>query len=525
MANQIQLSDLREACLARFAYFACLMQDEGWFDPIHAILCDSIQEEIEKPSRGDGISKMLVVMPRGSLKSTIITKLLPIWLTIRDKNIRCLICANTNPNASKKIEDIRGLYEKNELFRALFPELQPDRDDRWTNVAASVSRTAAYPEATYESAGLKTKIISRHYNLIIEDDTMAPDDSDMHMEGGELLIIPSLEDINRAIGWHKLAYPLLVPKGQRVRIVVTTRWAEEDLADHVQKKEHYKVFDVPAEKDGKITFTNFYSREQLDQLHEDFGTYIYSLLYLNKPVMAKDKKFKEEWFHTVQAQEVPVDGTAVISIDPAIGQDAGNCDTAIIRCVHKRPLIYVTHVIRGRFTPAETISHTLNLVELDYENTSHIMCEANGYQMALVYGLNDAMKERRIFKSVQEVFAKQAKTSRIEAMQPLFQSGRVIFVEGIDSQLRSQLVQYPYGKLVDVIDALAQQLLNYRGTFKKKEEEVKKSPAEIMSAYRGQSADEILKELPGYIKGSRIQLINNSSVVPVGVTNLAFGRN
>jgi len=71
---------------------------------------------------------------------------------------------------------------------------------------------------------MKTKKTGTHYNVIIEDDTVAPDVEEMAAE----VIMPSIEDIERGIGWHKQAYSLLVPKGFRVRIVVSTRWSDFD---------------------------------------------------------------------------------------------------------------------------------------------------------------------------------------------------------------------------------------------------------------------------------------------------------
>lgn len=492
---QISPAELRINCTKSYAVFAMLMQEDGWFDPVHARLCNFIQNAIEEDGEKD--TNLLIIMPRGSLKSTIVTKYLPIWFTLRDNTFRTLIASNTAPNAARKVEDIRSVFDNDDLFKVMFPELLPTKDQRWTNANACVRRDKDFPEATFESAGVKTKVIGRHYNCIVEDDTMAPDNSDMHMESDNVVLLPSRESMERAIGWHKLAHPLLTPKGKRVRVVVTTRWADEDLVHYVKKYETYRVFDVPAETpDGQIVFTNFYSREELDELKKKVGSYLYSCLYLNKPIPPSERTFREEWFHEVSPAMLPSDGEVVISIDPAISKEDSACETAIIRCIHKKPLIYVTHTIHGKFSPMDTVTKALDLVDMDYEHTTAILCEANAFQKALVYSLQDEMRRRRIYKTISEVFTKTNKELRIQALQPLFERGQIIFVEGLDGVLQSQLIQFPYGRLIDVADALATQLTSYVGVDVHKEEtKVRSTIGERLAKWKGFSYEEILGDL------------------------------
>jgi hypothetical protein len=89
------------------------MQDDGWMDTSHVKLCNWIQERWDNycKTNEDKDLKLCVVMPRGALKSTIVTKYFPIWLTLHDANSRFLVSTNTISNAMKKIEDIRGVYD------------------------------------------------------------------------------------------------------------------------------------------------------------------------------------------------------------------------------------------------------------------------------------------------------------------------------------------------------------------------------------------------------------------------------
>ncbi len=468
----MQVEQLAEISRRSYSAFCKLIQDDGWFDKTHERLCDAIQEKLEssgflkelrEPNEEKPMlntCKIAVVMPRGSLKSTMVTRNLSLWLTIQDPNIRILIGSNSSPNATKKIEDIRGIVDSNELFRALFPEVLPTTDQRWTNQAAELRRTKTFPEATYEAAGVKTRVTGRHFNVIIEDDTLAPDESDSGVE----MALPSIEDTEKAIGWHKLGLPLLVPRGLRLRVIVTTRWSDYDLIDYIQKHEpDYLIIDIPALVDGKPQFEAFYSQEQLDEFARDLGPYLFSCLYLNSPIPAGERVFDPKWFQYCRTDQIHPDAYYAVSIDPAVSDKDDACDTAIIGCWHHNHFIWVADVLHGKFSPQETIMKALDLLLSNEEKARCLIVETVAYQKALTYFIRDEMQRRRMYVPIVKMESRTAKEVRIRGLQPLFANGQIIFFKGLAKALETQLVQFPHGKLVDVIDALAMHLKLYRG--------------------------------------------------------------
>ena len=214
-AEKVNLEEVRDACVNSYATFAQLMQDDGYFDPVHKTLCDwtqmhieRLEKEMERTGRCKG--RLAYIMPRGSLKSTIVTKHLSIWLTVRryykfgDDTLRVMLAGNTHTNSKKKLSGIRGVYNTVELFKALFPDILPTSDCKWSDESACINRKSAFDESTYEIGSLNTKLTGRHYNVIIEDDTTAPDADEMM----EDLTRPSTDTIQKAIGFHKAAIPL-----------------------------------------------------------------------------------------------------------------------------------------------------------------------------------------------------------------------------------------------------------------------------------------------------------------------------
>ena len=470
--------EIRDACIHHFDIFCELMQEDGWFDPVHKQLCQWAQkqffsqlENMEKTGTSDG--RLLIIMPRGSLKSTMITKHLTVWVTLymfyakKDSGTRSLIAGNTYTNAKKKLRDIRSLFDDTPLFQTLFPEILPKKGrdgNKWSDEGAEINRIGSFGESTFECAGTNTKLTGRHYNLIIEDDTTAPDVDEMK----ENMTLPSRDTIEKAIGFHKAAHPLFVPKGLRLSIVVSTRWAMEDLVHYVQTGENYKYFNMPAiGKDGERKFSKFYSEDTLAEIKKRIGSFMYSMLYLNEPQDPSTRIFNRELFSYVKGEEVPKMGFFTIAVDPAIAQEDEACDSAIT--VNQHVAIgpakheYWWEDINGKFLPFQLAKKILDVADkYDCEEVpvKGIVIEGNAWQMALKYILLNLMAERKSKgKKSYNIHtftsgSASGKHLRIRSLQPSFEQKRIHFVSGsLSDQTESQLTQYPNGYLVDTIDS------------------------------------------------------------------------
>jgi hypothetical protein len=458
-----------------YATYCRIFQDDGYFDPTHEKLCNWIQmhvERCEEQLRVKGIcsGKISLTMPRGSLKSTIVTKHFSCWIVLRrfykfnDDSMRVLLAGNTYTNSKKKLQGIRGMYDTVELFKALFSETLPRKGregNKWSDESACINRKTSFDESTYEVGSLNTRLTGRHYNIIIEDDTTAPDSSEM--EDG--MTRPSTETIESAIGFHQASTPLLVPKGFRFNLVVSTRWAMVDLISYVNEKEHFYSFDVPAELDGVPLFECFYDRETLELIRARVGDYMYSCLYLNKPIDDSLRVFRSTDMNWVDRSALPALGSITIAVDPAISEKEESCESAITVNMHQlRPNgerhQYWMEDMHGHFLPLQLAEKILNLAD-KYDTVDTpvraIIVETVAYQEALKYILIDMMNKRKGVgkKTYSIVKAKRGnKGVRIESMQPAFQRKRVHFVKGaLSDQTESQLLQYPMGKLVDIIDS------------------------------------------------------------------------
>lgn len=456
---------LRDRCKANLAFFCHFFCDPGFYDPIfHDQLCNMLQS--------DKAVDKLVVMARGHLKTTMAAERYPLWMAVNNPNIRCLVVSNSEPNAQKTVRSIRGMVESDK-FNWLFPELVPDYNNtRWSDSSACLRRTGAYPEGTFEAAGIGTNIIRRHYDLIIEDDTVFVRKDAMTSDE----MMPTREDIEKALGFHQLTIPLLIHPKNSLRVFIGTRWAEFDAIANILSKEcnheygrFYDVLNLPT-RDPE-TFKPLYARfddDTIRAIETSMSKYMFHMLYLNTPLSAKEQYFKYNNMSWYEEHEVPQDGFVKVTIDPADAPTGSNRQhyTGIVACLHCSTGLYVRGYEFGRFTDAELIRKALDLA--DRLEATQVGVEVDRYKH-LLPGFKLEMQKRGKYYSLRELNTRgRSKSERIRRLNPLHENG-VVFLKKNMQVLETQLLQYPNGKFLDLIDALAWQVLDdYRAPWEKK---------------------------------------------------------
>jgi len=219
----IQKNDLAELGLQSFYFFARGIIGKNYMTKeLHKPLCDFIQDETTK--------RKIIVLPRSFLKSTLGCIVLPIWLALHNPDIRILIVCNIIDNAMNHLRQIKAIFETNTLFRSLYPDILPNiRKVMWSDHSVEVKRTMGWGEGTFEAAGLGTNIVSRHYDYIIMDDILTGKKDSVTKEE----LMPSVLEIERAIGWYKLSMSLLDTPSRGRMLYLGTPWALHDVVDYI----------------------------------------------------------------------------------------------------------------------------------------------------------------------------------------------------------------------------------------------------------------------------------------------------
>lgn len=451
-----EVAVLRQQAEEQFWFFSNATMDAGFYsETVHTPFCSFLQQ----PGR-----RKVAVMPRSFLKTTIVNRF-ALWRAILNPNIRILFASNTVKNAEKKVHDVMGIVESSQFFQACWPHLMPDFKQRWSVQGACIKRTRMYPEATFEPAGVGTNIVSRHFNLIIEDDTIAPSHDDMSGD----MIMPTREEIEKAIGFHKLTTPLLVSAELDEKIVVGTRWAEDDLIQYIldsqsSGRDNYKVFSIAATDDGTWEGKPTYHRMPktvLNEVRAELGDYLADALYLNAPKRGERRGFKSDWIKYYKPTDLPL-GSKVLCVDPA---DVPNKDerkakrqdfTAFNISTFSPTGLFVISAFRDKMSDKEIVSKVLDL--MDSGAAERFTVEINKHAH-LEEAFRDEMNRRGKWHGCSFIKHETPKEYRIGKLSPLAESGRLFFpLGGSCKNLEYELVFFGRVLHDDEADALGMQL-------------------------------------------------------------------
>ena len=405
-----------------------------------------------------------VIVPRGFLKTTLTTKAFLLWLTLPDEhlihtelfpfrgpNIRSLIVSASHGNASKMLREMRSQLESNAFFKTLFPELVPANTNKvkWNDNEFCVNRTEGFSESTVTAAGVTTKLESTHFDIIVVDDPIAPENKK----------VPSVEEINRAIDFREGATSLLIDPGIGFIQDTGTRWAFWDyLASVIDKLPPTSIFTRRAvDEEGNPTEPKRFPQEVLDQIRVDAGQYLFSSQYMNNPVPDDQLVFhpKNDMYFDVLPNMTYAN--VYISIDPAISVKRQACNTAITRVVvNHTGDYYIDYYVANRLLPDQIIAETIKIIRYSPKVPVKLLIENVAWQQALVYSMEKALRKEKISLLVEGIGSggKESKELRIQALQPLHEQ-RKFHVRSHMHELLDEMHQFPLGKLVDILDSIA----------------------------------------------------------------------
>lgn len=173
--------------------------------------------------------RKLICIPRGCFKSSIGVVSYPIWLLLRNPNLRIMIDSEIYENSKNFIREIRGKLDLPRV-RELFGDF---KSGQWAEGSITIAqRTKVYKEASITAAGIGTGKTGQHYDVIIHDDLNSFKNSE------------TPEQREKVINHYKMNTSILEPKGTVV--VIGTRYASNDAIGHILESEiHHKGLLLP----------------------------------------------------------------------------------------------------------------------------------------------------------------------------------------------------------------------------------------------------------------------------------------
>lgn len=392
-----------------------------------------------------------IELPRGHLKSWIVTQGWAIQEMLKNPDIRVLIVNAVESNATKMLRYIRAMISKGSLLSQYFGGFETEV---WSQEELLIrQRKVSLVAPTFMAAGLQKTLTSQHFDLIIADDLVEPDN------------VRTKEQRDKVYEFYLSLFDLLEPNGRIV--VIGTRYHQDDLYskildEHAQHNNWSLFIRSCYRPDGSVLFPEKFTHEQLENIKKK-SFYHFSTQYLNNPIDPENADFKAsqvKYYDPTTAHP----GSLYLTIDPAIalGRDA-DYSALVVAGMFSDRRIRVVDALHKRLIPSELVEEVFRIVTK--WRLHRVGIETFAFQKTLKYDIERKQRETGVFFSIDELGKRHSgrgeqilsKEARIRRLQPFFEQG-LVEIRSDMSELRDELLAFPRGKHDDLIDALSYQL-------------------------------------------------------------------
>lgn len=414
-----------------------------------------VHNELDLFMRSAG-NRIHIELPRGHLKSHIITKGWSIQQILRNPNIRILVVNAVEENAVKFMRSIERYLGKGNLLEKVYGSFE---SQVWNqNEFIIRQRTEILDAPTLMGAGLQKTLTSQHYDIIIADDLVEPDNS------------RTKEQRDKVYEFYLSLHDLLEPNGKMV--VIGTRYHQDDLyskilEDHKENK-GWSIFIRNCWQDNEAwktpIFPEKFTVEGLRAIYsKPGGKYHFSAQYMNDPIDPDSADFKADqikYYDPTTAHP----SSLYLTVDPAISLSRDADYTAfIVAGMFADRRIRVVDYVHKRLIPSDLVDTIFELVKK--WKLHRIGLETFAFQKTLKYDIQRKQRESGIFFSVDELGKRHSgrgeqilsKEARIRCLQPFFEQG-LVEIRSDMAPLIDELLAFPRGRHDDLIDALSYQL-------------------------------------------------------------------
>lgn len=421
----------------------------------HKEICDFL---IDKSRR-----KKLLLLPRGSFKTSLCSIALPIFLLKDNPDLRIYIETETFENAKFYTIQIKTILEKNELFKTLYGDWSMSKfEGKWRDDGFFIKPRTDYTkkEPSICCGSIDVVKVGFHFDVIIMDD--------LHSE----MNTQTKEQIQKVINHYRYMLSVLEPDGYIY--VVGTRWNYSDLYGWIleNSNDYATMIKSAILEDGSLFFEKRLSREFLETQKKEQGRFIFSCQYMNSPIPQEDRVFKEEFIQFIDSKKIPA-LSYYMTIDPSTGFGDDYSGVVIAGMSENRDL-YVVYARKHKFNPTELCNYIIELIKA-YRPIA-LGIESNSFQKTLKFYLVEELMKRELYTNIIELKTQnKSKESRILRLVPFFENKKIFIKEGCED-LIGELIDFPKGKYDDIIDALSYILDIIKPTYQISESEVSQVP-------------------------------------------------
>jgi len=507
-----QVRDFLNTDLFAFNWF--IFQHQDLIPSLHGEICDILNKwgyveledgTITNDPPDDAKIKMdfrrlMIQIPREFFKTSVVTRANALWQICREPNRPVCIFNERLENSKKWLRSIREVVEGSILFQVVYQDLLPPgkaawdtestpRQWKWSDEYLQFQRSKiGIPEPSLTAMGVGAASAGGHWDKIIKDDLISED------------AVRSASEMQFAKDWFDKSIYLERPATKGMDLIVCTPWMYGDVYDYVLETYNYTLYRRSALEDadgmpsikGESIFPQKLSTKALRNQHERDPFGFWSQMQCH-PKSGEDTNFDSKWFKGFMApvqvmgqtctkidaahydptrsmfiperapQEVPLHWiTRAVLLDPATARKSQKHAEKFSRhglvCAGMDPWgrRYVFDAVGFRKDPEDTLREVIAmcvkwktpLVAIEEVIFSEVYRHFLDYMMA-----KEFPDLELIIKPVEP--KGRSKVNRNTAMIPMMRQGYYFFrYEGCE-QLLQELVEYPNGLTVDIIDSLA----------------------------------------------------------------------
>ncbi len=220
-----EVAAIRDMCRSNLKYLSKeFLGMSKWDDNLH----DDLAEYLEKSGK-----YKLILIPRGHLKSSLVTVAWAIQQLLRNPDLRILIRNAVWDQSRRFLNQIQGFLEDSKL-PVIFGAFTSTKAV-WTKEEIEIKqRRIRKASPSIMTAGLETSLTGLHFDIIIDDDLVNDKNTS------------TKEQIQKVIDVYNDSFNLLDRGG--IHVVVGTRWSNRDLYGHILTTDIGTVNGIPVDQ-------------------------------------------------------------------------------------------------------------------------------------------------------------------------------------------------------------------------------------------------------------------------------------
>jgi len=243
-------------------------------------------EAFERVARGE-CKRLIINMPPRHTKSEFASYLLPAWFLGKFPHKKVIQTSHTAELAVGFGRKVRNLVDS-DVYNEIFPGLSLQSDSK------AAGRWNTSKGGDYFAIGVGGAVTGKGADILIIDDP--------HSEQEAAMAASNPEVYDKVYEWYTSGPRQRLQPGGAI-VVVMTRWSQRDLTGQVLKAaaarggEEWEVIEFPAIlPSGSPLWPEFWSKEELEALHEELPNSKWQAQYQQNPVGNESAIVKRDWW-------------------------------------------------------------------------------------------------------------------------------------------------------------------------------------------------------------------------------------